>query len=493
MPFKIPSVLLLSVLGFGANAQQPKSKSATARPATAAYSAAGKTAQVYATVAGTSQRLAAGEKLAFTPAGQPLETQVCVFIDPNHSFQTMLGIGGALTDASAETFAKLPKAQQQELLQAYYSPTSGIGYTLARTSIHSSDFASGSYTYVADNDKALKTFSVKHDQQFRIPFIKQAQAAAGGKLTMYVAPWSPPAWMKDSGSMLKGGKLLPAYRQAWADYYVKFIQTYEKLGIPIWGLSVQNEPMATQTWESCIYTGEEERDFIKGYLGPTLAKAGMGGKKLIAWDHNRDLLTQRAAAVLDDPEAAKYVWGIGYHWYETWTGSAMLFDNVRRVHETYPDKNLLFTEGCLEKFEFAKVDRWDLGEKYGMSMIGDFNAGTVGWTDWNVLLDETGGPNHVGNFCYAPIIGDTRTGKLIYTNAYYYIGHFSKFIRPGAKRIGAAANRDVLQTTAFRNPDGSVAVVVMNQTDRPLEFQLRLAGQAAKTTAAAHSIMTFVI
>jgi glucosylceramidase len=237
--------------------------------------------------------------------------------------------------------------------------------------------------------------------------------------------------MKDRGAMLKGGKLLPRYRQAWANYYVKFIQAHEQHGIPVWGLSVQNEPMATQKWESCVFGGEEERDFIKGYLGPALAKNGLGAKKLIACDHNRDLVYQRASAVLDDP-AAKYAWGIGYHWYETWTGSGMLFDNVRRTHETYPNTNLLFTEGCVEKFKFDQVNDWRLGEKYGMSMIGDFNAGTVGWTDWNILLDETGGPNHVGNFCFAPIIGDTKTGKLIYTNAYYYIGHFAKFIRPGA-------------------------------------------------------------
>ena len=479
---------LLATLGLGsAHAQKtPKTRSA-------AYSAAGKRAKVYATTANTAQRLSAAADLAFEPAGQPVETQVCVFVDPGHSFQTMLGIGGALTDASAETFAKLPKAQQQEFLSAYYSSTAGIGYTLARTSIHSSDFSSGSYTYVADQDAGLKTFSVKHDEQFRIPFIKQAMAAAGGKLTLYVSPWSPPAWMKDSGTMLRGGKLLPAYRQAWADYYVKFIKTYEQLGIPIWGLSVQNEPMATQKWESCIFTGEEERDFIKGYLGPTLAKSGLGGKKLIAWDHNRDLLYPRASTVLDDPQAAQYVWGIGYHWYETWTGSTMLFDNVRRVHEAYPDKNLIFTEGCVENFKLDRVSDWALGERYGMSMIGDFNAGTVGWTDWNVLLDETGGPNHVGNFCFAPIIADTKAGKLIYTNAYYYIGHFSKFIRPGARRISASSNRDALQTTAFRNPDGSVAVVVMNQTDKPQDFQLWIAGQAAKTTSAAHSIMTMVL
>ena len=493
---KFPSLLFLSALALGPAAAQKAPAAQAARPAKPAptpYSAAGKTAQVYATVAGTDKRLAASEALKFAPAAQPLETQVCVFVDPGHRFQTLLGIGGALTDAAAETFAKLPKPQQQEFLKAYYSPTAGIGYTLGRTSIHSSDFSSGSYTYVADNDKALKTFSVRHDEPFRIPFIKQVMAAAGGQLTLFVSPWSPPGWMKTNGEMLHGGKLRPEFRQTWADYYVKFIKTYEQLGIPIWGLTVQNEPMATQKWESCIYTGEDERDFIKGYLGPTLAKGGLGGKKLIAWDHNRDLLFQRASTVLDDPEAAKYVWGIGYHWYETWTGSGMLFDNERRVHEAFPSTNLIFTEGCKEKFDLAKVDEWALGEKYGASMIGDFNAGTVGWTDWNVLVDETGGPNHVGNFCFAPVIGDTKAGKLLYTNAYYYIGHFSKFIRPGARRIAASANRDWLQTTAFRNPDGSLAVVVMNATDKAQAFQLWLNGQGASTAAAAHSIMTLVV
>lgn len=418
---------------------------------------------------------------------------MCVFVDPSHQFQTLLGIGGALTDASAEVFAKLPKAQQQELLQAYYSPSQGIGYSLARTNIASCDFSSDSYTYVADNDVSLKSFSVKHDEQYKIPLIKQATAAAGGKLTLFVSPWSPPAWMKTNHDLLHGGKLLPQFRQPWAEHYVKFIQAYEKLGIPVWGLSVQNEPMATQKWESCLYTAEEERDFIKEYLGPTLAKAGLGGKKLIAWDHNRDLLYQRASTVLDDPAAAKYVWGIGYHWYETWTTSGPLFDNERRVKETFPNTNLMFTEGCVENFKFDQVNDWKLGERYGNSLINDFNAGTVGWTDWNILLDETGGPNHVGNFCFAPIIADTKAGKLIYTNAYYYIGHFSKFVRPGARRVATTTNRDWLQATSFRNTDGKVAVVVMNSSDKPQEFQLWIKGQAASTTAAPHSMATYVI
>ena len=197
--------------------------------------------------------------------------------------------------------------------------------------------------------------------------------------------------------------------------------------------------------------------------------------------------------ILGDPAAAKYVWGIGFHWYETWTGGPMQFDNLKLVNEAFPGKHLVFTEGCQEKFNIDSINNWSLGEKYGYSMINDFNNGTVMWTDWNILLDETGGPNHVGNFCFAPIHADTKNGKLIYTNAYYYIGHFSKFIKPGAKRISASSSRVALQTTAFQNPDGSIAVIVMNSTDKKIDFNLWLKGKGALTQSLPHSINTFVI
>jgi glucosylceramidase len=317
--------------------------------------------------------------------------------------------------------------------------------------------------------------------------------AANGKLKLFVSPWSPPAWMKDNNDMLHGGRLKPSFRQSWANYYVKFIKAYESAGIPVWGLTVQNEPMATQKWESCNFTAEEERDFIKQYLGPTLIKQGLSSKRLMAWDHNRDLLYQRASTILHDPEAAKYVWGIGYHWYETWTGSDMQFDNCRRVAESFPGTNLVFTEGCIESFTLDRVKDWAMGERYGRSLIHDLNAGTVAWTDWNILLDENGGPNHTGNFCFAPIHADTRTGALMYTNSYYYLGHFSKFIRPGARRIISSSNRDKLQTTAFLNRDGKIAVVVMNNSDGKIPYYLWIKGNAAAITSLPHSIATLIL
>lgn len=457
------------------------------------FSLKNKTVKVYVTEKGTDNRIKPTETLHFSANPQPVETEVAVFVDPSKSFQTMLGIGGALTDASAETFYKLPKDKQKEFLTAYYDKNKGIGYTLGRTNIQSCDFSSDIYSYVKENDVSLKTFDISHDKKYRIPFIKDVIAAAGGKLTLFASPWSPPGWMKTNNNVLHGGKLKHEYDQSWANFYVKFINAYEKAGIPVWGLSVQNEPMATQTWESCLYTAEEERDFVKNFLGPTLYKQGMASKKLIIWDHNRDLLYQRASTVLEDPEAAKYVWGIGFHWYETWTGAGMNFESTRLVHQAFPTKNLIFTEGCVEKFDPNGLTEWTLGERYGQSLINDFNAGTLGWTDWNVLLDEKGGPNHVGNFCFAPVHADTKTGNLTYTSSYYYLGHFSKFIRPGAKRIASVASRDKLMTTAYVNPDGKIAVVVMNKTDEKIDYSLWIKGQAAKVTSAPHSIATLLV
>jgi glucosylceramidase len=410
-----------------------------------------------------------------------------VFVDPAKSFQTILGFGGALTDAAAETYAKLPAALRRELIHAYYDPVEGIGYTLGRTHINSCDFSSGSYDYVKKGDAQLTSFSIEHDLRFRVPMIQEAIAAAGGKLTLFASPWSPPAWMKDNGDMLHGGKLKPEYRQAWANYYVAFLRAYEGHGIPIWGFSVQNEPMAIQPWESCFYTGEEERDFIKNYLGPTLQKNGLGDRKIIIWDHNRTLMYERARVVLDDPEAAKYVWGVGFHWYVN-----AAENNVRLVKEAYPQTHLLFTEGCLYPFNPDKMGEWQWGEAYGHAILRDLNNGADGWCDWNILLNEQGGPNHLGNYCFAPVHADTRTGQLTYLSSYFYMGHFSKFIRPGAKRVISSATVDTLETTAFVNPDKSMVCVVLNATDAEIPFALTMNNRSVRLQSPAHSIMTLV-
>ena len=460
--------------------------------AAAALQLPGKRVLVYTTAESTSFRLTPTDTLAFRPSESTSEGKVYVFVDPKKTFQPFIGIGGALTDAAAETFAKLPAARQDELIAAYYSADRGIGYTLARTNIHSCDFSSESYTYVTEGDKDLTSFSIAHDLRYRIPLIKRAMAATANRLKLFASPWSPPAYMKNNNDMLHGGHLRPEFYRAWAIYYTKFIKSYRQAGVPIWGITVQNEPMATQTWESCVYQATDERDFVKNYLGPAMVEQGLRDVHVMVWDHNRDLIVQRAQTILDDPAAAKYVWGIAFHWYEDWSGGTQMYDNVALVHHLYPTKHLLFTEGTPANFDSTAYGRWSLGEAYGRSMIHDFNSGTEGWTDWNILLDERGGPNHVGNFCFAPVHADTRTGTLIYTNSYYYIGHFSKFIRPGARRILASPSRSMLLTTGFVNDDGKVVVVVMNPTAQGGPYNLTVGGASVEITTRPHSIQTVV-
>ncbi len=487
------SILFFTCQQAPAPAAEKKSDTAPKPVATTSYSITGKTSKVYTTASNTDLRLENTATLAFKAAEQPLENQVSIFVNPSKTFQTFIGIGGAITDASAEIFAQLPAEKQEELLRAYYDVNDGIGYSLCRTPIHSCDFSTGSYTYIEEGDKELKTFSIEHDQQFKIPMIKKAIAAAGGTLMLYASPWSPPAFMKDNNNMLQGGKLLPEFYATWARYYTKFIKAYEAEGMPIWGITIQNEPMAVQRWESCIYTAEEERDFLKNHLGPTMEQEGLGDKKIVVWDHNRDLISHRANVIFEDPEAAKYAWGIGFHWYETWAGGTSMFANLKNIKESFPTKNLLFTEGCQERFDPEKYQFWKHAERYGGSIINDFNQGTVGWTDWNILLDQNGGPNHVGNFCFAPIHGDTDQGELIYTPSYYYIGHFSKFIRPQATRVSTTSSRSHLISTSFLNTDGRLITVIMNKSDLDIEYQLYVGSEAVKLMIPAHAIQTHVM
>lgn len=444
---------------------------------------------VIITAKDTGQRLANAGTQMLEDSAPISEKQDYIFVDPSKSFQTVLGIGGALTDAAAETFYKLPKDKQHEILAAYFDPAGGIGYSLGRTSIHSCDFSSESYTYVKAGDTNLDSFDISHDLKYRVPFIKAVLAEAGpGHFTLFASPWSPPAWMKDNHDMLHGGQLKREDYDCWARYFCKFIRAYRAHGIPIWGVTVQNEPMAVQTWESCNFTAAQQRDFVKNALGPELRKNGLKKTKIIIWDHNRSFMYEFASAILEDPASAKYVWGVGYHWY---VGDN--FENVKLVKDAFPKTHLLFTEGCVGTFDFKRIGDWTAGETYATSMIHDFNNGAEGWTDWNVLLDEYGGPNHVGNFCFAPVHADTKTGELYYMNSYYYIGHFSKFIRPGAKRIISSSSSDTLLTTAFLNPDKTIAVIVLNLSNNPETFNLWLRGKAAQTASPPHSILTLVI
>jgi len=409
-----------------------------------------------------------------------------LLVDPGHQFQEIEGFGGAFTEAAAVTLHKASPAHQEEILRACFDPVHGLGYSLCRTHINSCDFSLGNYAHAdRPGDLALEHFTIERDRRDLVPMIQAAQRAAGQPIKIFASPWSPPAWMKTNGQMNHGGKLKPECREAWAGCYVKFIEAYEAEGIPIWGLTVQNEPAAVQRWDSCTYTAEEERDFVRDHLGPALHRAGRQGVKLMVWDHNRDLLYHRVKPIYDDPECSRFVWGAAFHWY-----GGDFFDNLQRVHDAWPEKKLVFTEGCAEGG--THLGEWAVGERYGASIVNDLNRWTVGWVDWNLLLDEQGGPNHVGNFCSAPILYDTRSRAIHYQSSYFYIGHFSRFIRPGARRVAVGNPRDDLDATAFRNEDGSVVLVAMNRTDAPIALDVRIGEEVACGSLPPHAIATLV-
>ena len=422
--------------------------------------------------------------LASTPAGP---NAPAIVLDPATPLQEIVGFGGALTDASAWALAQLPAEKRREVIRRYYDPQEGIGYTLARTHINSCDFSPNMWALdETPGDYDLHDFTLKPMRRWVLPLIHDAQQIAGaGRFHLLASPWSPPAWMKTNNRMDDGGALRAEYRPAWANYYVKFVQTMrDEEKIPVWALTVQNEPEAHQTWESCLYTPEQERDFVRDHLGPALEQAGMADIKLLAWDHNRDRIEARAAAVFGDPQAAKYLWGAALHWYvsDDFAASA-------RVHAAFPDKHILFTEGCVERS--AMIGRWENGERYAANIIGDLGNWVCGYIDWNIVLDQRGGPNHVGNFCDAPVLVDTATKEVHYQASFYYIAHFSKFVRPGAHRIVSRGGPEHVQSIAFTNPDGSLIAVVMNAADTPADFALSVGGDTLNCTIPAHSIQTY--
>lgn len=440
--------------------------------------------RVVQTAKDTQDRLTELPPLTLVPDADGRENQLINVYD-DVQYQVVEGFGGALTEASAVTIAKMSQEKQREIMDAYFDPERGIGYTLCRTHMQSCDFSLGNYAYVEDEDPELRGFNLSRDRDFLIPLIRRAADASGEAFRLFASPWSPPAWMKTNGKMNGGGQLMPEYREAWAQMFVKYIQAYMEEGIDIWAISVQNEAKAVQTWDSCVYTAEEEKDFVRDYLGPALKRAGLSHVKVMVWDHNKERVYDRAKVAFEDEDASKFIWGICFHWY-----SGDHFEALSAVNDRFPDKKLFFSEGCQESG--VHLGSWATGERYGHDIMGNLNHWTVGWTDWNIVLNEQGGPNHVGNYCDAPIIANTETDEVVFESSFYYIGHFSKYIRPGARRIACSKYTDKLETIAFLNTDGTIAVVVMNRTDAALLYVLRYKDQLAETEIPAHAIQTLL-
>ncbi|MDR0382219.1 MAG: glucosylceramidase [Oscillospiraceae bacterium] len=440
------------------------------------------TLRLFTTAFGGGKRTQTASVHGFSDDGG-IENDV-VNIHPEITYQTFEGFGGAFTDAAGYVFARMPEGERKRLIRAYFGE-GGAGYTAGRIHLDSCDFSVEHYEAVEPNDETLATFTLDRAVKYIKPLLDAAQDAYGEPIPLMASLWSPPAFMKSNGQRNGGGRLRKRYYPLFARYICRYVTELKKIGFHIVRLAAQNEPKAVQIWDSCVYTAEEERDFLVNYLRPALDENGHGAVKLLFWDHNKERLYERAAAMAD---AAPGVFeGAAFHWY-----SGDHFEAVDLVRERFPHFKLVQSEACVE---FLKFDRNDVGvaAKYAHELIGNINAGMHAFYDWNVVLDQDGGPNHAGNFCDAPFLFDLRMSELEERPVYSYISHFSRHIRPGARRVAFSRCTTDLGVTALQNPDGAVVAVILNRGADEKKVVLRINGKATEIRMPGASISTAVI
>ncbi|MGN0763444.1 MAG: glycoside hydrolase family 30 beta sandwich domain-containing protein [Aristaeellaceae bacterium] len=405
------------------------------------------------------------QTLSLAPDTQGVENQV-VNLYPDVTGQTIEGFGGAITDAAGYVYAQMPVEKRRQLMQDYFSEA-GLGYRIARVPMDSCDFSVEMYEAMSDpSDTALAGFSTTRQFRYILPMLEDAREAAGGDLELMLSPWSPPAFMKDNGERKHGGHLLPQYADMWARYLCRYIREFRDRGFTVKRISVQNEPKAVQTWDSCLYSAEEERAFILEHLRPAMAREGLGDIEIFGWDHNKERAYERARVLAGAAD------GIACHWY-----SGDHFEALDMIRTRWPDMKLALSESCIEFSKYASDAEYDNALRLAHELIGDLNHGMNAIYDWNMLLDAQGGPNHVGNFCDAPYLYDQAADTLTPRAVLTALRHFAHWIRPGAVRIGVTRYTDQLDVTAFRNPDGGVALVLLNKAEQELPVQLRVEDQ----------------
>lgn len=458
-----------------------------------------------------------GNKLACITASHAAANTVHIAINCKERFQTITGFGGSFTQASAYLLNNMSKENKDKIIHAYFSEE-GANYSLTRTHINSCDFSLGNYAYAnVPGDKTLEHFCIDEDRAHLIPMIKDAQRFSKSGFKIIASPWTAPPWMKGNNDW-RGGKLLPRYREAWALYFSKYIGAYKDEGINIWAVTVENEPLGNdKNWESMHFTPQEMTVFVRDYLGPHFEKSGLSHIHILGYDQNRGHeLEQWAKAMFEDKKAAKYFGGTAIHWY------ASTYDffpaSLQYTHQLAPGKYLINTEACID----ADIPRWEDDKwywskeatdwgwdwaaenekylhpkytpvfRYAEDIIGCLNNYVDGWIDWNMVLNKQGGPNWFKNWCIAPVIVDEEKDEVYFTPLYYVMAHFSKYIRPGAVRIGFDNRDHEIKVTAAENPDGSVPVVVFNPTEKEKTFSVALGTQEITATITAKAIQTIL-
>lgn len=417
---------------------------------------------------------------------QGLENQV-VNLYPDVKFETIEGFGGAITDAAAYVYSLMNEEQKRQLMTTYFSPEK-MNYGIVRIHMDSCDFSTEMYEAMSDaEDREMKSFSFARTEKYILPMLEDAQKTAGRPLKLMLSPWSPPAFMKTNGQRTYGGSLKPEYRAMWANYICRYIVEFEKRGYQVQRMSLQNEPKAVQTWDSCIYTAKEEKEFLRDFMYPALKAHGLEHVEIFIWDHNKERVYERICEIVDD-STRDMVAGIAFHWY-----SGDHFEALELVRNKFCDKKMIISESCIEYSKFEEADVISGALRLSHEIIGDLNHGMTAFYDWNLLLDEHGGPNHVGNFCHAPFLYDTVQKKLMPQLLQQHFEHFSHYLCPGAVRIGYSKYTEQVDVTAYQNPDGKKVVVMLNKSKEILPVNMRMQGEVAEFLLYPESITTGII
>lgn len=402
----------------------------------------------------------------------------CVLkMNPLKTYQKIVGFGGAFTGSVSGLIDAMPDALQKTVFRDYYSIDDGIGYSMMRIPIGGCDFDLRPWAYneFPLNDVDLSNFTQLDERDLRK--VKQIheiiESTKNPSIKFVGAAWSPPKWMKSNNDWTGRSSLLPQYYSTWAKYHLKFLEYMAASNIKFWAISTGNEPLNGKFasifvhFMSLGWTAEEQGKWLNDHLHPMLADSDMHDVKLLIGDDQRYTLPwwpERMNKATNN-NVMKYVAGIGVHWYWDRFVPPTLLD---RTHEDFPDHFILTTESCIGdkpgETHGPLLGSWSRAEQYATYMIQNLNHWSVGWIDWNLVLNEQGGPSYVDNFVDAPIIVNTTTSEEIYKQpSYYVIGHFSKFVRPDCVRIDASVNCGSVLFVAFSCPDRTVTVVLYNK------------------------------
>lgn len=426
------------------------------------------------------------KELLFVRETTNRETQV-INLYPEVTYQEIEGFGGAVTDSVAAVLEQFDKAGQKEIIDAYFGDN-GIGYRFIRTPIDSCDFSRKQYcAYNPEMKGYLDEEALDLGAGAVINVIKQIMEVSKGGIQVMLSPWSPPAILKTNRERTAGGKLEKESYQKWAEYICSYIKAYQKREIPVTMLSIQNEPNAIQEWDSCLFSAEEEKAFLAEALYPALLRNGLKDIKLFIWDHNKERVYERARDVIDD-KTDQMISGVAFHWY-----SGDHFEGLNLIREKYPDKKLMFSEGCIEYSHYTAENQQHNAQLYAHDMIGNFNAGTNIFIDWNIILDQYGGPNYTNNLCEAPIMRASEENSYCKNLSFYYLEHFSRYIQSGAKRIASTKYSSELDVLSVLNPDGSITVVISNREKEEKAIYLRFQEQIAECIIPALGLSTICI